>query len=73
MIELHTVMDSISDVFDLTESSQKKIILKDIEANNIDAWAWSVMGSPRSAYLFDVMIHNIDHAKRVGYYIPNIK
>ena len=45
----------------------KKILLTPFEAENKDHWALKVFGDPKYAYLFDMLIPNIDYAIKYAY------
>lgn len=44
-----------------------KVILTPYEAKNQDAWAYNIFGSAEYAFMFDVLINNVDFALEYGY------
>lgn len=44
-----------------------KVTLTPYDARNQDAWAYNVFGSAEYAFMFDVLIPNVDFALEYGY------
>ncbi len=49
------------------KTKSKKIILTPYEVRRKDAWSENVFGSSEYAFMFDVLIPNVEHAKEHGY------
>ncbi|MFT7880434.1 MAG: hypothetical protein ABXS91_08580 [Sulfurimonas sp.] len=52
---------------ELMKKSAVKVQLTPYHVKNNDAWAYDVFGSAEYSFMFDVLIHNVDHALEFGY------
>ena len=57
-----------NDYFDLLEREHVKQPLTPFEAEYKDYWSEKNIGSSKYAYMFDLLITNVEYAMREGYY-----
>ena len=63
------IMKFKKDYLEKRKKNSKKIILTAHEVRRKDAWSENVFGSSEYTFMFDVLIHNVEHAKEFGYEI----
>jgi len=54
------------------EEKPKKKILTIDEVQRVDSWAYNIFGSSEYAFMFDILIPNIEFALNHGYEIADL-